>query len=277
MLSPDSRPGPTDDDHSRPQSMPLLHRRTDGNRFQDHGEPERPNNEPDEDTSRQSSFDLEEALLEQTPLQSVKGWNSRPKSWITATPRSCRTILYFIAITFMMLGVIQFISLLFLTVAALLPDQTAYFIDHWGDLGKISQGLLHWPTEFSQDIQPIPCHSHNDYWRKVPLFSALQAGCISVEADVWLQKNELYVGHSTSSLTSNRTFKSACRELSDNSLLSIILTFVLTCSASTMMIRDTIFVFHQIWTVPNWPATIIRNFSPRLGLAPCLKCPLALK
>lgn len=93
-------------------------------------------------------------------------------------------------------------------MAALLPDQTAYFIDHWGDLGKISQGLLHWPTEFSQDIQPIPCHSHNDYWRKVPLFSALQAGCISVEADVWLQKNELYVGHSTSSLTSNRTFKS---------------------------------------------------------------------
>jgi hypothetical protein len=92
-------------------------------------------------------------------------------------------------------------------VAAILPDQTAYFIDHWGDPGKISQGLLHWPTDFSQDIQPIPCHSHNDYWRKVPLFSALQAGCIGTEADVWLVKDELYVGHSTSSLSVNRTFK----------------------------------------------------------------------
>jgi hypothetical protein len=33
---------------------------------------------------------------------------------------------------------------------------------------------------------PVGCHSHNDYWRRVPLYSALQAGCIGVEADVWL-------------------------------------------------------------------------------------------
>lgn len=104
-------------------------------------------------------------------------------------------------------------------MAAILPDQTAYFIDHWGNPGKISQGLLHWPTDFSRDIQPIPCHSHNDYWRKVPLYSALQAGCIGTEADVWLVKDELYVGHSTSSLTSNRTFKN----LYINPLLDILI------------------------------------------------------
>jgi hypothetical protein len=60
-------------------------------------------------------------------------------------------------------------------------------------------------------VQPISCHSHNDYWRTVPLFSALYAGCISVEADVWLfpsKSNSLLIGHNTASLTANRTFTS---------------------------------------------------------------------
>jgi hypothetical protein len=57
-------------------------------------------------------------------------------------------------------------------------------------------------------VIPIPCHSHNDYWRKVPLFSALYNGCISVEADVWAFDDELYIGHNTASLTVNRTFQS---------------------------------------------------------------------
>jgi hypothetical protein len=45
-------------------------------------------------------------------------------------------------------------------------------------------------------VTPIPCHSHNDYWRRIPLQSALSAGCISVEADVWPWHDELLVGHS---------------------------------------------------------------------------------
>lgn len=52
------------------------------------------------------------------------------------------------------------------------------------------------------------CHSHNDYWRTVPLKSAITAGCSSVEADVWLYGDELYVGHSESALKSNRTLNS---------------------------------------------------------------------
>lgn len=112
----------------------------------------------------------------------------------------------------------QSISLFFLTLAAVLPDQTAYFVDHWGDPSKTFKGLLRWPTDFSRDIQPVPCHSHNDYWREVPLYSALQAGCIGVEADVWLVEDDLHVGHSTSSLTSNRTL----RNLYINPLLDIL-------------------------------------------------------
>ena len=42
----------------------------------------------------------------------------------------------------------------------------------------------------------------------MPLFSAIEAGCISVEADVWLFGEELYVGHSLASLTRNRTLAS---------------------------------------------------------------------
>ncbi|KAL2887667.1 Altered inheritance of mitochondria protein 6 -like protein [Ceratocystis lukuohia] len=44
---------------------------------------------------------------------------------------------------------------------------------------------------------PLPCHSHNDYLRTRPLFDALEAGCTSVEADVWLRNNDLYISHKT--------------------------------------------------------------------------------
>lgn len=59
-------------------------------------------------------------------------------------------------------------------------------------------------------VKPIPCHSHNDYWREHPLFDALHAGCTSVEADLWLDDMgaELYVGHSKASLTADRTLDS---------------------------------------------------------------------
>ena len=42
----------------------------------------------------------------------------------------------------------------------------------------------------------------------MPLYSAIEAGCIGVEADVWLHNEELYVGHDIASLTRNRTLKS---------------------------------------------------------------------
>ena len=61
-------------------------------------------------------------------------------------------------------------------------------------------------AELVRSTIPIPCHSHNDYWRKVPVFSALHVGCIGIEADVWLADDDLYVGHIQSSLRPNRTF-----------------------------------------------------------------------
>ena len=47
----------------------------------------------------------------------------------------------------------------------------------WGAPGSPTQADAHYRTDFSRDITPIPCHPHNDYWRKVPLYDALAAGC----------------------------------------------------------------------------------------------------
>lgn len=70
----------------------------------------------------------------------------------------------------------------------------------------------HWPTDSTADILPVQCHSHNDYWRPIPLQNALRAGCTGVEADVWFvpdqSTDELFVGHSRASLTPARTLKS---------------------------------------------------------------------
>lgn len=68
--------------------------------------------------------------------------------------------------------------------------------------------LSSFPTDFSRDIIPKPCHSHNDYLREVPLYNALSAGCTGVEADVSLTEAGLLVGHTKDSLSLPRSLKS---------------------------------------------------------------------
>ncbi|MCJ1229737.1 Altered inheritance of mitochondria protein 6 [Toensbergia leucococca] len=104
------------------------------------------------------------------------------------------------------LGIFQLFTITVGLITAFFPDDIQRLIESWGQLGH-GQSLSSWPTDFTRDITPIPCHSHNDYWRHVPLYSAISAGCIGVEADVWLFDKDLYVGHSTASLTRNRTLK----------------------------------------------------------------------
>ncbi|KAI4239286.1 MAG: hypothetical protein LQ352_007804 [Teloschistes flavicans] len=79
----------------------------------------------------------------------------------------------------------------------------------WGQQGSPTEAQAKFPTDFSRDIIPRPCHSHNDYTRKVPLYDALAAGCTGVEADVWLTNtNDLLVGHTQKSLAPSRSLKS---------------------------------------------------------------------
>ncbi|KAJ5241862.1 uncharacterized protein N7469_000189 [Penicillium citrinum] len=61
---------------------------------------------------------------------------------------------------------------------------------------------------FTHGVSPVPCHSHNDYWRRVPLLSALEAGCTSVEADIWLENGLLRVGHTRKTVLRGQTLQS---------------------------------------------------------------------
>ncbi|KAK8136058.1 Altered inheritance of mitochondria protein 6-like protein [Apiospora sp. TS-2023a] len=112
------------------------------------------------------------------------------------------------------LGLVAMVDLALMISRSLwgLEDDPDKIFANWGKSGTGTEGLAWYPTDFLRDVQPIHCHSHNDYWRKVPLFSALHAGCIGVEADVWLYDNSnsttLYVGHNRASLTEARTFQS---------------------------------------------------------------------
>lgn len=83
----------------------------------------------------------------------------------------------------------------------------------WGQQGTGTEQLSWYPTNFLQDVMPKPIHSHNDYWRKVPLFTAIRQGATGVEADVWLfnetaKRDTLYVGHVEAALQPARTFQS---------------------------------------------------------------------
>lgn len=51
-------------------------------------------------------------------------------------------------------------------------------------------------------------HSHNDYWRQHPLFSAFHLGIYSIEADVWYFDDELYVSHKKLSISPQVTLNS---------------------------------------------------------------------
>ena len=73
-------------------------------------------------------------------------------------------------------------------------------------LANAGQGPYYtYPTDLTQEIVPKQFHSHNDYWRAIPFYSALSVGAISVEADVWLYNGTLYIGHEQSALTPART------------------------------------------------------------------------
>ncbi|KAL9054109.1 MAG: hypothetical protein Q9162_004366 [Coniocarpon cinnabarinum] len=111
--------------------------------------------------------------------------------------------------------IILFLAALFQALRAFAEPLTvdAYTVsDTFSDLLSQSQAQNHslytYPTDLTRNLVPKALHSHNDYWRDVPFWSALSVGAISVEADVWLYNSTLYVGHEASALTPQRTFQS---------------------------------------------------------------------
>ncbi|KAI0274630.1 hypothetical protein BC834DRAFT_848979 [Gloeopeniophorella convolvens] len=99
--------------------------------------------------------------------------------------------------------------LLTLSIGYIQLAATSPGVDQWiAALEDSNSTLLRYPTQLTQNIVPKQIHSHNDYWRDVPLLSALSFGVASVEADVWLVNKTLFIGHEMAALTPARTFDS---------------------------------------------------------------------
>ena len=56
-------------------------------------------------------------------------------------------------------------------------------------------------------------HSHNDYEQKVPFLTAYNAEFGSIEADIFLQNDSLYIAHDTEELKVHRTLREYYLEL----------------------------------------------------------------
>ena len=105
-----------------------------------------------------------------------------------------------------------------------LPDnELQSIVRAWRTPEDSLQLLEPFPLHFSEDLVPVPCHSHNDYSRRVPLFQALAAGCTSIEADLYLpspgyirthglRDEDLLVAHSRSALRPDRTLRALYTE-----------------------------------------------------------------
>ncbi|KAF2834091.1 hypothetical protein M501DRAFT_1021086 [Patellaria atrata CBS 101060] len=104
-------------------------------------------------------------------------------------------------------GLIHLINVFFSLGPVLLDTTVDTSIRTWNSFVRAGAPLSDYPTNITRDVLPIPCHSHNDYWRRVPLLEALHYGCTGVEADVWFFDGELYVGHSTSDLRPEKTLE----------------------------------------------------------------------
>ncbi|PQE20577.1 Altered inheritance of mitochondria 6 protein [Rutstroemia sp. NJR-2017a BBW] len=110
-----------------------------------------------------------------------------------------------------------------------------------------------WVDDFSSDVLPVSCHSHNDYLHRVPLYEGLAAGCISTEADIWPRNNslrngelDLLVSHTSKRLKETRTLRSLyldplmniLQRQNDNSSSTTAGVFSMSPNASLTLLLD---------------------------------------
>jgi glycerophosphoryl diester phosphodiesterase len=60
---------------------------------------------------------------------------------------------------------------------------------------------------FTAKLSAQISHSHNDYEQKLPFLAAYNLGFDSIEADLYLKDNEIYVAHDWDKIKPERTFK----------------------------------------------------------------------
>lgn len=140
----------------------------------------------------------------ETESQQRRGWRQHCR-WAAGT-------VVILAVLGVLAGIV-YISLVTTLIRRLAPPVNhsglQHIVEAWKEPDSNGAFTYEWRDDFSRDIVPKSCHSHNDYWRTVPLYMALAAGCVSFEADIWLtDDSELLVGHSWKSTRSARTLRS---------------------------------------------------------------------
>jgi len=66
---------------------------------------------------------------------------------------------------------------------------------------------------FGQNAENPKVHSHNDYLREKPFTDAYRSGAFSIEVDIVLKNDTLYVAHEAKSVVYNRTIETVYFEL----------------------------------------------------------------
>ncbi|OJK01395.1 hypothetical protein ASPACDRAFT_51268 [Aspergillus aculeatus ATCC 16872] len=157
---------------------------------------------PEEDS------EMDDSQFETLPLDNLQK-KTRPRRSFPARPLSRKARIIqalrrlFCGVVFF-LGTFKLASLTWNTLVYLFPDDLDARLDGWLVPGGRPSIFSHWTTH---GVEPVHCHSHNDYWREVPLYSALRAGCIGVEADIWPSNHDLLVGHTPFTLHADITLR----------------------------------------------------------------------
>ncbi|KAK5554869.1 Altered inheritance of mitochondria protein 6 [Exophiala xenobiotica] len=139
---------------------------------------------------------------------SRRPWSSARKRQRPAS-RSWSKVVYLLRLFLMLLGTLQCLSYVCSILNAFFPDELDLVSGPFKDSFMTPGPPEAWSSEdLTADVQPLMCHSHNDYWRREPLYRAIRAGCTGVESDVWHFNDELYVSHTVSGIRQNRTLKS---------------------------------------------------------------------
>ncbi|KAF2204834.1 hypothetical protein GQ43DRAFT_363786 [Delitschia confertaspora ATCC 74209] len=119
-----------------------------------------------------------------------------------------------VLVFFGIIAAITYVSLVGTLIRQLNPPKVnsglQHIVNDWKEPDSKGAYQFTWRNDFSRDIIPKSCHSHNDYWRSVPLYEALSYGCVGIEADIWLtnDQKDLLVSHSWKSTKPTRTLKS---------------------------------------------------------------------
>ncbi|ORY14297.1 hypothetical protein BCR34DRAFT_479650 [Clohesyomyces aquaticus] len=152
-------------------------------------------------------------------LTSIRSWTSRRSGPLDPERTARRRVLFrrllIVCVVLTCFGVaaaITYISFVAALVHRLNPPRVSsglqHIVDEWKEPTSSGAYTFEWREDFSRDIVPKNCHSHNDYWRRVPTYEALAAGCISIEADIWQDYSELLVSHSWRATNKERTLRS---------------------------------------------------------------------